>query len=293
MDQACSALGARTVREGIAEDSLGTVEALSFTVDRGLLTDELRRALLKGHYSVNCHVIDGKYLIMALILSAGSTVQWFRREFGGPDCSGDPARHPQDDSSRGAPVPSRLLFLPYLAGTGTPTMDPFARGVFLGLDLGIRKDDLLGAIHQGIVHEISVNLDRLEELGVRIAEIRCVGGGSNSDYRMQLRADMLGRTVVRMQDSEAAVRGAAVLAGTGGAVWSCLEEGMERVVREQRVFEPLPRYRRFYEAQSRVYRELYAQIAGLFREYATAVESLGEAGGLPSPAADSENGHQQ
>ena len=170
-------------------------------------------------------------------------------------------------------------------------MDPFARGILMGLDLGIRKDDLLRGIHQGIVHEVSVNLDRLEELGVRIAEIRCVGGGSNSDYRLQLRADMLGRTVVRMQDSEAAVLGAAVLAGAGGSIWGSIDEGMEQVVREQRVFEPQPRYRRFYDAQSQVYRKLYRQSAGLFRQYATAVESLSDAGDPETRAAESENEH--
>ncbi|MBN1834282.1 MAG: hypothetical protein JW820_00460 [Spirochaetales bacterium] len=276
MDQACSALGTKAVGQGIAEDSLGTVEALSFTVDRSVLTDELRGGLLEGHYSVNCHVISGKYLIMALVLSAGSTVQWFSRELGAEDASGDPDSGRDGRPSDREPPPSRLLFLPYLAGSGTPSMDPFARGILMGLDLGIRRDDLLRGIHQGIVHEVSVNLDRLEELGVPISEIRCVGGGSNSDYRLQLRADMLGRTVVRMQDSEAAVLGAAVLAGAGASVWGSVHEGMEQVVREQRVFEPQARYRRFYDAQKQLYRKLRDHTSGLFREYAASLDYLND-----------------
>lgn len=274
MDQACSALGAKAVHDGIIEDSLGTVEAISFTIDRAFLDEELRRGLLSGNYSINCHVISNKYLIMALVLSAGSTLRWFCEKFGQETNSMREEIHwnlPLPDEPI---VPTRLIFLPYLAGSGTPTMNPLARGIVLGLDLGINRDDLLKSILQGIVHEVSLNVDRLERLGIPIKEIRCVGGGSKSEYWLQLRADMLARPVVKMSHSEAAVIGAAVLAGIGGSMWGSLEEAVEQVVREERVFEPNPRYQQFYRLQNSIYRELYQQTVDLFHQYTSAVDSL-------------------
>ena len=48
IEQACSALESHAVREGIIENSLGTVEVLKFTVDRNLMADKLRRKQSTG-----------------------------------------------------------------------------------------------------------------------------------------------------------------------------------------------------------------------------------------------------
>lgn len=274
MDQACSALGARAIAEGVIEDSMGTVEALSFTVDRKILNDEFRHGLLNGHYSVNCHVLSDKYLIMALVLSAGSTLRWFSEEFG--QKTPPQGQKPDWDIplSSEPPVPTRLIFLPHLVGSGTPNMDPLARGMLVGLDLGVKKEDLLRSILQGIVHEVGLNLERLEKLGVPLHEIRCVGGGSRSDYWLQLRADMLGRTVIKMRDSEAAVLGAAIVAGKGRGIWSSLEEAMDCVVREDRVFMPQKKYQRFYELQKEIFQDTSQRTAGLFRRWQSMLDSL-------------------
>jgi xylulokinase len=230
--------------------------------------------VLDGHYSINCHVLGDKYLIMALVLSAGSTLRWYSEEFG-REATSLKNKALWNLPLPGEPlVPTRLIFLPYLAGSGTPTMNPLARGIVLGLDLGIHRDDLLRAILQGIVHEVSVNIDRLERLGIPIKEIRCVGGGSKSEYWLQLRADMLARPVVKMSQSEAAVIGAALLAGIGGSMWGSIEEAVEQVVREERVFEPNTRYQRFYRLQNKIYRELYEQTEELFHQYIKVVDSL-------------------
>lgn len=274
MDQACSALGAGAVGDGIMEDSMGTVEAMSFTVAREALTDGMRRGLLSGHYSINCHAVDDKYLIMALVLSAGSTLRWFAEELGGqarPEGGRPPWDLPLGSTS---PCPSRLVFLPYLAGSGTPTMDPLARGLWAGLDLGIRKEDLLRSILQGIVHEIALNLESLEKLGVSPREIRCVGGGSRSDFWLQLRADMLERTVIRMRDTEAAVMGAAILGGTGAGTWASVEEAMAAVVQQDRIFEPGTRYRHFYRLQREIYREMFERTAVLLHRLASMADRL-------------------
>jgi xylulokinase len=274
MDQACGALGVKAVRDGIIEDSLGTVEAISFTIERSVVDGQLRRNLLDGHYSINCHVIGDKYLIMALVLSAGSTLRWFGENFGRETTSMRGKGLWDLPLSDEGLVPTRLIFLPYLAGSGTPTMNPLARGILMGLDLGINRDDLLKAILQGIVHEVAINVNRLERLGVPIEEIRCVGGGSKSDYWLQLRADMLARPVLRMSQSEAAVVGAALLAGIGGGIWRSVEEALEYVVRVERVFEPHAQYQEFYQLQNKIYRELYQRTADLFHQYTAAVDSL-------------------
>lgn len=270
MDQACSALGAGAVEDGIMEDSLGTVEALSFTVDGESLNDGMRRGLLSGNYSLNCHTVRNRYLVMALVLSAGSTLRWFAEEFV-PEARPEGDRPPWDCLLGDAPpYPSRIAFLPHLAGSGTPAMDPRARGILAGLDLGVRREDLLRSILQGIVHEVAQNLAYLENLGFSARELRCVGGGSRSDFWLQQRADMLERNVIRMRDTEAAVLGAAILAGAGGGIWRSVEEAMAAVVRQERTFEPSARYRRSYRLQREIYQELHRRTIDLLHRLASA-----------------------
>ncbi|MCK4821640.1 hypothetical protein KA005_38095 [bacterium] len=275
IDQACGSLGSNAISEGYIEDSMGTLEALSLTIDKTLFDGMLYRDLLNGHYSINCHVITGKYLIMALILSAGSILRWFRDTFLKEEVqSAEKKRVSVYDLvlSKSTPDPTHLLLLPYFAGSGTPTMNPLANGIIMGLDLGVKKEDLIKAIFQGIAHEVALNLDYLEKIGVLIKEIRCVGGGSRSEFCLQLRADLLGKAVIKMRDSEAAVLGAAILAGVGIGVWGSVEEAAKYIAEEDKIFEPRSHYRKFYDTQKLIYRNLYEKVYDIFPHFESLIK---------------------
>ena len=275
MDQACGSLGSNAILNGQIEDSMGTVEALSLTMDDCGINQTMEKGLLEGHYSINIHVIPGKRLIMALILSAGAILNWFRDQFLKEEV--------QMAQTKGLSVfdyllsqtaygPTYLILLPYFTGSGTPCMNPMAKGVVFGLDLGTDKNDLLRAILQGIVHDVALNLDQFENLGIPIREIKCVGGGSRSDYWLQLKADIIGKPVVKMKDNDAAVLGAAILAGVGTGIWTSYEEAIQCIVKHDTVFTTRPKFNHFFKEQKKIYKELCRKVENIFFHYESLIK---------------------
>ena len=79
-----------------------------------------------------------------------------------------------------------LLFLPYLTGERTPHNDPFARGVFSGLDHDCGPGELMQAAMEGVAFSLLEARNLLELAGVRLSSVAVVGGGARSRFWMQL-----------------------------------------------------------------------------------------------------------
>ena len=267
MDQACSFLGSNTLVDGDIQDSMGTVEAISIALDKTFIQKDIFHDLLRGHYSINCHVLPEKYFVMALVLSAGAILKWFKDTFLQEELRQAEKKgvNVYELLLEGAsPEPTHLLLLPYFTGSGTPDMDPVATGVLMGLGLGSTKQDITKAIFQGIAHEIALNLGYLEQIGIPLEEMRCVGGGANSCYWLQMKADLLDKRVISFQDNEVAVLGAAILAGVGAGVWNSFEEATGTIVKTDKIFEPDKMYRHYYDEQKTIYRDLYRNVRTFF-----------------------------
>ena len=284
MDQACGSLGSDAIRNGQIEDSIGTVEALSLALNQEHIDQNLRHKLLEGHYSINAHVIPGKRLIMGLVMSACSILKWYGEMF----LEGDAAYAEAEGLnlfdyvlSQSSNDPVCLILLPFFVGSGTPSMNPLAKGVLFGLDLSINKRDVIKAIFQGIAHEVALNLDHLESLGIPIRDIKCVGGGAQSNYWLQVRADLIGKPVTRMKTHDAAVLGAAILAGVGTGVWESYQEAIGCTVCEDTLFETRQEFHNFYRSQKLLYRKLQPQLSDAYAQYQSLLqESILEAGGI-------------
>jgi xylulokinase len=99
--------------------------------------------------------------------------------------------------------------------------------------------------------------------GIRIDEYRVTGGGARSNAWLQIKADILGRPLVRPQIAEAGALGAAILAGVGGGVYSSAEEAITALVSVDRVFEPDPRRHHLYNERFSRYHQLYPFVRSL------------------------------
>jgi xylulokinase len=277
MDQACGTLGSYSICNGCVQDSMGTVEAISITLDRTILNEALLKKLFDGCYSINLHVVPERYLIMALVLNAGSILTWFKETIVHEDAlrAAKGGVNVFDALlSNALPSPTHLLLLPYFTGSGTPDMNPLAKGLIMGLDLGTRKEDILKAILQGIAYEVALNVDWFEKNGMPIEELRCVGGGSSSRFWLQMKADLLGKPVKRMVEKEAAVLGAAILAGVGEGIWDSSVEASKCIVKEEKSYTANNEYRDFYRMQKALYQKLVARIQDLYPDYDSLIQRM-------------------
>ena len=254
-DQPCGALGGGITEPGLAIDATGTVECITPVFDQVVLSEEM----LESNYCCYHHVSPGLYTTLAFNFTGGSLLRWYRDHFAAVEKEeAEVAGMDVYDILLGkaAGGPSPVMCLPHFTMTGTPWFDTRSRGAFLGLTLGTQPSDVVKAILDGVTYEMRLNLDRLAQAGIEVKRLRGIGGGAKSGVWMQLKADIFNRPVARLNVSEGACLGAAILAGVGAGVYPSTAVAND-MVREVEVFEPNAESAARHQERYELYRDLY------------------------------------
>jgi len=242
IDQIAGAIGAGVVREGIVSEMTGTTMAVFAPSPEIPPYDPGSK--------VPCHVnYDGRYCLMAWTSTAGIALKWFRDNF----CEGLGYTEMCDLAEGVEPGSCGLTFLPYLCGSTMPKYNPNARGGFYGFTMEHTRAHAVRSILESVACMLKSNLDYM---GIGCDEIRSMGGGALSPLWCQIKADMTGKRLVTLGNSQSACLGSAILAGVGTGVYPSVEAACERIVRTGEVY--LPRdvdysdtYKRFCELEDK------------------------------------------
>lgn len=191
------------------------------------------------------------YALEGSVFIAGAAVQWLK-DLGLIQESWETealARQVEDTGG--------VYFVPALTGLGAPYWDPYARGAIFGLTRGTTRAHLARAALEGVAFQVrDVFLAMGRDAGLSPGELRTDGGMAQSDFFLQIQADLLGVPVLRPKATETTALGAALMAGVGAGVLS-LEE-VKAAWREAARFLPSlseadreARYRGWREAVAR------------------------------------------
>ena len=258
-DQACGALGSGLTKPGLAMVSTGTAEVVEVALDTANLNDRL----YEGNMSVYLHTFPGLYVVMTLNQSGGFVLRWYRDTF----CEIEQQRAGQTGGDAydlvlqaAGPGPSPVMLLPHFAGSGTPTFDIQSKGALVGLTFATTKADIAKAIMEGLTMELRLNLEVLQQGGIRIDELRAIGGGAKSELWLQMKADITGIPVAVPQVTEAAGMGAAILAGVAAGVFKNPASAIDKHLKIKNVYQPKPESQKLYEERYELYRSLYPAI---------------------------------
>jgi xylulokinase len=116
----------------------------------------------------------------------------------------------------------------------------------------------------------------LLDAGARIDEVRVCGGQSLSKEWNQIKSDVLGVPVAVPRVREAALAGAAVLAGVGVGHLPDITSGANQMARIDEVLQPDPVLRQQYEELFGVYKRLYPDLRDAFRQLSTVTSARDE-----------------
>ncbi len=154
--------------------------------------------------------------IEAIMLSAGTCVEWLRDDLGIIDDAADSATVAAACEDTGD-----VWFVPALLGLGTPVWDFGARGTFCGLTRGSGRPELVRAVLEGVAHRGADLLESAEtDSGLPVGALRVDGGMTANPVFTQALADACGRPVEVAPVLEATTLGAAFLAGMATGVWA-------------------------------------------------------------------------
>lgn len=156
----------------------------------------------------------------AIMLSAGSNVEWLCRDMGMLD-------RPEDSDAVAAGVDDSagVTYVPALLGLGTPHWDYGARGTLLGLTRGSTRANVVRAVLEGVAHRGADLVEAAEkDTGLTIESLRVDGGMSRNNTFVQALANATSRPIDVSAVTEATTLGAAYLAGAASGVWTSLAD---------------------------------------------------------------------
>jgi xylulokinase len=249
-DNAAAALGVGVVGPGQLSSSIGTSGVLFAPTD-GFAPDP------SGRVHAFCHALPDAFHVMAVTLSAGGSLRWWRSICG--DVSFDDL---VAEAATAPPGCEGLIFLPYLTGERTPHLDPRARGAFVGLTVRHDRAAMTRAVLEGVVLAMRDGLEIIRGLGVEVNDVRLVGGGARSGLWRQLQADIFGVTAHRTSADEGPAYGAALLAGLAAGVYATPADALGLVQKREDVTEPDGAAAARYDELHAIYGPMYQALRG-------------------------------
>lgn len=284
-DQAAQAVGSGVVREGVVSATLGT-SGVVFAASGAYRADPA------GRLHAFCHAVPGQWHLMGVMLSAAGSFRWWRDVLRGsplgPGRAADGAGGDGTDGAGGGSAPSPddyermaacaaaappgcegLVYLPYLSGERTPHPDPHARGAFIGLTLRHGAAHLTRSVMEGVAFGLCDSLQLMRELGISPNQVRASGGGASSPLWRQILADVFRVEIVRLNVTQGAAFGAAILAQVGVGLHASLADAAQAIV------QPIDRTRPTSATQ--LYGALYDRFRALYPALRAEFAALGGA----------------
>lgn len=237
LDTNSSAIGAGANEAGTQVLIMGTA-GVSLLVSDRMSPDPRKRITVR----TNPGFKTWQYYIMTN--TGASAFRWFRDELCSMEIATsklmnmDPYDIITKTAATSSPGANGVIALTGFQGSHTRMKNEKSRGTFFGISLGSTKADIAEAILEGICFEMRDIISMNEELAGEIKHIRLCGGVAKSDMWCQMFADILRKPIELTRITELGSLGAAICAGVGSGLFEDLDEGIEKCVHVEKVFQP-------------------------------------------------------
>ncbi len=173
------------------------------------------------------------YALEGAIFTTGASIQWLRDGLKLIDnAASTESLCNQVDSSNG------VYFVPALSGLGAPHWDMKARGAFLGITGGVRREHMVRSVLEAIAYQVKEVVDAVNKDSTNpVSLLKIDGGAAQNNFLMQFQADALGVPLERPKVLDATAQGAAFGAGLAIGFW----DDYQKLISDRqvdRVFEP-------------------------------------------------------
>lgn len=237
-DQQCAAIGCGVIKEGMAEITVGTASVMVAAVD-DVKKDPKHEVIFSGH------AVPGHLDMEGLAYATGVALRWWRDTYAAQEVSlaKEIGTDPYDiicEEAKNSPPGSRgYIFFPFFSSQVTPYYHDNARGGSLGISLAHGRADMARAVMEGGAYELRMIVEAMERvLGRPFDVIRLSGGGSKSPLWRQIFADVFGRPVQCLEQSDCGVLGAAILGASGAGVFKSLDAAVDAMVYPTEMIQP-------------------------------------------------------
>ena len=255
-DTSCSIFGSGLFDKDLLFDIAGTASVMCSVVDQFVPDTQYETLTMMRS------PIDGQWFPLAYINGGGLCLRWLKEEILHGSYDGL-----NQKSAELPPGSDGILFVPHFAGRVLPN-HPDVKGSFIGLDWKHTDAHLYRAVMEGIAYEYRYYLSVLKKLypQSKFDTMYSAGGGAKSPVFNQIKADVLGATVIPFTMSDAALTGSAVIAGVGTKLFSDFRAPIQKVMQGGSPFQPNMQHNAAYQPFAETYLQLIDTLTPIYQK---------------------------
>lgn len=155
------------------------------------------------------------------------------------------------------------IFLPYLQGERCPLYDPFARGVFFGIDKDCGPEEMAYAVQEGVAFSL-YSIAKI--IGRKATAVLVSGGPSSMTLLNELKATLWEAPLYPLRDKEASGRGAALMAMVGEGLFPIEKIPKTLTCQHKPPSLPNPSIKEWLLQRYEIYTSLYPNVKELFKK---------------------------
>ena len=229
--------------------TVGTSGAVRVTIPKPLPAE--LQGLFRYMLTKDLYVTGGP------INNGGIALQWFAENFLGVPVNSSEDFYAIMQLAEKAPAASNgLIFLPYLLGERAPVWDEDAKAMFYGLHITHRREHLTRAVIEGISFSLLQILNAVEKVNGTVNKVFISGIVTQSEWWMQLLANMFGKTIIFNDSADASAMGAAFMGMFATGMIDDLS-AVKSFMQVTKTFEPEASTHALYQKHFEVYVSLY------------------------------------
>lgn len=219
--------------------------------------------------------IDGMpWIFDAPIQTSGAALKWFIEKFAAEErayCEKNDKNiytYLNERALHADPGSNGLFFFPYLLGERAPIWNEYARAMFIGLEMGMSRDDLIRSVFEGTAYALRHVVETVKESGGKCNALRICGGGAKSRAWSMIKASMLHCPVYLLNEKSGDVPvGDALIVGHKVGVFPDLTKAVENIVKVDDIIQPNDEW-------AKVYDELYPYYVSMYKDLDADLKSL-------------------
>jgi gluconokinase len=243
-------LGASTSNQ--AALTIGTSGAVRMIVDRPLIDPQQR---------LFCYAFTrDRWLVGGATNNGGIILQWLRDQL-----ALESTYEELINLAETVPPGSEgLLFHPYLLGERSPLWQPESCGSFFGLRLNHTKAHLVRAVLEGIVLNLQLIFQALQDLNGPVQTLKAAGGFAKSNTWQQIVTDVFNRNVIIPVQHESSSLGAAIVGLYALQIIDSLEDNQLLSEKIQQ-YQPIPANVQIYQQIKPIYQQLLSRFQAAYQ----------------------------
>lgn len=159
------------------------------------------------------------------------------------------------------PGSNGIFFFPYLLGERAPLWNDYARGMFIGMGIDMKRSDLIRSVFEGTAYALRHVMETIKASGAEAKVLRICGGGAKSRTWSQIKASMLHMPVYLLDEKSGDVPvGDALIVGHKVGVFQNLTKAVEQIVKVKEIIDPVEEWEYVYDKLYPYYVEMYQHL---------------------------------